>query len=163
MPRLFALTGKLLVVSLSATACFASSEPQRPDLLIDFPATVDAGSAHDAVLDISNPGPEDIDPLFVSFTYVGVGGAQDVPPPIVNLGAQGANPAVLEVSPEPTDVSSDGTVYRFGSLADGDSMTITFTLRVPREPGVAANAVTVYDGEEIDRARGVRLQTTVRR
>ncbi|MGH2694389.1 MAG: hypothetical protein ACRDJJ_06170 [Actinomycetota bacterium] len=152
-----------LLVAFATTACFASSEPPRPELSIAFPEAVDAGSVHDAVLSVSNPGPEDIDPLFVSFTWVGVGGAQDVPTPIVNLGARGENRSVLEVSPEPVGVSTDGTVYRFGSLPEGESMTITFTLRVPQESGVAANAVTVYDGGEIDRARGVRLQATVRR
>lgn len=152
-----------VTTALAATACFASSDPPRPELSIAFPETVEVGSVHDAVLDVSNPGPEDIDPLFVSFTWVGVGGTQDVPIPIVNVGARGENRAVLEVSPEPTSVSTDGTVYRFGSLSEGESMTITFTLRVPQEPGVAANAVTVYDGGEIERARGVRLQATVRR
>jgi hypothetical protein len=157
------LVGTLAASVVAATACFASSEPDRPELSIEFPESVDAGSVHELVVDVFNPAPEAIDPLFVSFTWVGVGGAQDVPPPIVNLGSRGANSAVLEVSPQPSGVSTDGTVYRFGSLAEGGSTTITFTLRVPREPGVAANAVTVYDGEEIDRAKGVRLQTTVRR
>jgi hypothetical protein len=172
MLRLFASTGRIrasqrtalvVVTLLTATACYGSSEPPRPELSIDFPEAVERGSVHDAVLHITNPGPEAIDPLFVAFSWVGVARAQEVPVPIVNFSSGGENPAVVDVSPEPVGVSQDGAVYRFGSVPDGDSLTITFTLRVPNRPGVAANAVTVYDGQEIERAGGQRLQTTVRR
>ena len=153
----------LVILALAGTACYGSSEPPRPELSIDFPDVVDGGSVHDAVLDVSNPGRQEIDPLFVAFSWVGVARSEDVPVPIVNFSSGGENPAVVDVSPEPVGVSQDGAVYRFGSLAAGDSLTITFTLRVPERPGIAANAVTVYDGEEIERAGGERLETTVRR
>jgi hypothetical protein len=58
-------------------------------------------------------------------------------------------------------VSQDGDVYRFGPLAEGKSVTISFTLKVPETPGVVANAMVVYDGAHPDRARGVRLETVV--
>ena len=68
---------------------------------------------------------------------------------------------VIAVTPRPSSVSSDGAVYRFTPLPEGDSLTIEFSLRVPRRRGLAANSVTVYDDVDPTRASGARLATHV--
>ncbi|MEA2517364.1 MAG: hypothetical protein QOG16_1202, partial [Actinomycetota bacterium] len=42
-----------------------------------------------------------------------------------------------------------------------EAMTVVFELRVPEQPGPAANSVSAYPGEHPDRAKGVRLGTEV--
>ncbi|MBA3430224.1 MAG: hypothetical protein H0U16_01930, partial [Actinobacteria bacterium] len=116
----------------------------------------------EAVLTIENPGPGDIDTVAVAFATIAPSpGTREFPVPIVGIGSDGTNPAVVEVSPEPRATSDDGVVYTFEGLAEGGSTSITFTLQMPVRPGVAANSVQVYDGRDIARARGIRLQTTV--
>lgn len=133
-----------------------------PELSVAFPSSAKASSSADAVLTIENPGPGDIDTVAVAFATIAPSpGTREFPVPIVGIGRDGTNPAVLEVSPEPRAVSEDGVVYTFEGLAEGDTTDITFTLRMPARPGVAANSVQVYDGRDIARARGIRLQTTV--
>jgi hypothetical protein len=149
-------------VALALVACFGESGSGRPIVELDFPRNVQRSSVHDAVLHIENPGPVEMSSVLVSFTWVGVAG-RGLPTPIVNFAAKNQNPAVVEIEPEPDSVSRDGTVYRFGGLDEGEEMTITFTLEMPAQSGLAANAVTVYDGADIERAQGVRLATVVQR
>ncbi len=109
-----------------------------------------------------DPGPGDMSSVVVAFSRTGPSpGATALPPPIVDVGFGQTNPAIAAIRPTPAAISPDAVVYRFGPLKTGHSMTIRFTVKVPRTPGVLANAVVVYDGQHPDRARGVRLQTVV--
>jgi hypothetical protein len=87
-----------------------------------------------------------------------------MPLPLVGIAMEGEeSPSVLEVEPEPEGIGQGGVVYRFDGLAEGDSVVIRFTLKAPVVPGTAASSVQVYDGADVSRARGVRLQTSVER
>lgn len=133
-----------------------------PEVSVDFPATSPPGSDRVAKLHVKDPGPGDMSSVVVAFSRTGPSpGATALPPPIVDVGFAQSNPAIVAIRPRPVAISPDGVVYRFGPLKIGQSMTIRFTLKVPKTPGVLANAVVVYDGQHPDRARGVRLQTVV--
>ena len=76
----------------------------------------------------------------------------------------GESASIIEVEPSPRATSHDGVVFTFDGLAEGERRV----LFIPSDgagskPGVAANSVQVYDGQEIDRAAGVRVETTVER
>jgi len=155
----------LALVALTATsACFSArselsaSGRGLPQPTVAFPERAAPGTVHSARLEVRNPGPGDITTLVVAFALVGAPAAEGLPTPLVGPGRKGR---VLKVTPAPSSVSADGSVYRFGSLAEGETTTVTFTLRVPRRPGLAANSVTVYDDTDPSRARGVRLETLV--
>lgn len=154
---------------LLAVACagddpdLAPSGLSRPRLTIEFPATVQSASVHTAVLEVTNPGPGDMDAIRVTFARVGVAGRRDLPVPIVEAGFRGRNEAILDIEPPARSVSEDGVSYIFEGLGEGESVTIDFVLEVPRDPGYAANAVIVEDAQDIERSRGVRLETTVER
>ena len=156
-----------VVVALLGAACWSEgadltdSGKGKPSVTVDFPETVPDGSTRTATLEVRNPGPGDMDSLFVSFSLVGVGGTEAVPAPLVAAGAGRRSPSIVAVDPRPASVASGGTIYRFGGLPEGESATLRFRRRAPREPGVAANSVTAYAGEEPDRARGVLLETRV--
>jgi hypothetical protein len=159
----------LALVALVVPACYgdaANLSPSGkglPQVVVDFPATSDPGSVHTARLGVTNPGPGDIERLAVSFALVGAPAAEGLPTPVVDATRRGRSAGVLAVSPRPTSVSSNGSVYRFSALPEGEALTIEFRLRVPRVAGGAANSVTVYDEVDPSRARGVRLETTVKR
>lgn len=148
-----------------------SSGKGKPLLEVSFPDEVEAGSVQEAVIEITNPGPEDIATVAIAFALVGpTQGSSELPIPLVALGSGGENPSVVAVDPEPFAVSDNGTVYTFaptgGSAArlpEGASLTVTFTIRIPDRTGEAANSLQVYDGNEIDRVRGVRLATVIGR
>lgn len=163
---------------LVLTSCFRGDDPNitasgkgKPEISAEIPATVEAGSVQQAAIEVTNPGPGDLEILAIAFALVGPVGEQgEFPTAIVPLGARRQNPAVVSVTPEPTGISDDGTVYTFGPLeggapriSEGDSIAIVFELRMPEREGPAANSVQAYDGNEIERARGVRLSTEVRR
>jgi hypothetical protein len=133
-----------------------------PQVSVTFPATSSPGSTHVARLHVVNPGPGRMSSVVVSFSRTGPSpGASAIPPPIVDVGFAQSNAAIAAIHPRPKGVSPDGVVYNFAPLEVGSSTTISFTLKVPKTPGVVANAVIVYDGGHTDRARGVRLQTVV--
>jgi hypothetical protein len=134
----------------------------RPEVSVEFPATSEPGSVQTATFTIRNPGPNEMQSIFLSFARVGPaeGGGQ-LPLPIVDAGAQHENLAIVSISPEPDATSIEGVVFRFGGLAVGETMTVTFELMVPDTIGPAANSVTAYPGEEPERAKGVRLDTQV--
>jgi hypothetical protein len=133
-----------------------------PEPSIEFPATAAPGSVQEAVLTVKNPGPGDIPSLFVTFVLVGPGSpGQEFPRPILNGGPRGKDPNVISISPEPVAVDEQGINYRFEGLPEGEEVTIEFRVKVPMERGPAANSVTVSDGEDVERARGVRLETVV--
>lgn len=158
-----------LAAALLGAACFSESADLtdsgkgKPSVAVDFPPTVAPGSTHTATLEIRNPGPGDMDSLFVSFSLVGVGGTEAVPAPLVAVGRRRRSPSIVSVDPRPAEVAAGGAVYRFGGLGEGESATLVFRIKAPDEPGVAANSVTAYAGEEPDRARGVLLETRVQR
>src|SRR5918999_5708852 len=133
-----------------------------PQVAVEFPAMSAPGSVHTAALEVANPGPGDIGRLAVSFALVGAPAAEGLPATLIGAAGGGRAQSVLAVSPRPMSVSPDGAVYRFGGLEEGESLTIEFELRVPRTPGVAANSVVVSDDSDPARARGARLETTVR-
>ena len=134
----------------------------RPEISVDFPETSDPGSVQTAMFTIRNPGPNEMQSIFLSFARVGPAeGGGELPMPIVDVGARHENPAIVSISPEPDAASIDAVVFRFGGLDVGESMTISFELLLGDSPGPAANSVTAYPGEEPERAKGVRLDTEV--
>jgi hypothetical protein len=142
----------------------------RPQVSVEFPERTEPGEIYDAILTVSNPGPGDMNTIAVAFaTIAPTPGAQEMPLPLIGLGRNETNPSIVSVQPEPSGVSSDAVVFTFreidGSprLPQGESITITFSIRVPVTAGIAGASVQVYDGQEIDRASGVRLQTSVGR
>ena len=157
MRRAALLTACLLVFP----ACFSGTgdDPAqtRPIVSLDFPASLGAGEEATATLEVENPGP-DIGTLTVAFALLG---GADLPQPLIGFGAKGENPSVVSVEPEPTGVSQDGVVYRFDALPEGETVTIEFVLRAPVRRGSYANSVTVSDGEDVERSRGVPLRTQV--
>jgi hypothetical protein len=106
-------------------------------------------------LTVTNPGPEPMSSVLVTFTRVGLA------TPIVDTAARRNNPAIVSVEPEPLTVDQAAVVYQFDGLADGESATIEFRLKVPLRQGVAANSVQVSDGGAPNRIGGIRLETTV--
>lgn len=134
-----------------------------PEVSAEFPERVQAGSEESLVVTVSNPGPEDMLGVTIAFTSVAVSGRTEIPDPLVVPGVKAASRSVVAVSPEPVAVSPDGVSYRFSALDEGESLTVTFTIRVPDGAGFLANSVTAYDSQEVDRARGVRVETTVER
>lgn len=134
----------------------------KPVLSIEFPESVERGSTATAALTVENPGPGDMGSVVVAFAPVGVAAASGpLPAELVPLAASDENPAVASIDPKPRDVSGDGVVYVFDGLAEGETREISFDIRVPDEPGPAANSVSVYAGEDASRIRGLRLETVV--
>ncbi len=154
------LLGIAALVAVAQIRTTDESAAAPPEVTVAFPKSVEAGSVHTATFTIHNPGPRDISMLFVSFSLVGVPGAEDQPQPLVE-GATGerASP-VVEVRPEPAAVGA-GVRFAFGPLEAGESTTVEFDLRAPANPGAAANSVLVYDGRDPEIAAGVKLATTV--
>jgi hypothetical protein len=158
MPSVLRSVVGATVAIVAFTGCFGAdseSEASRPQVAIDFPASSTPGSVQTMTLTVTNPGPEPMSTVLVTFTRVGMDG------PIVDAASGGDNPAVASVDPEPLRVDEAAVVYHFDGLAEGESATISFRLKVPLERGVAANSVQVSDGANPDRVRGVRLETEV--
>jgi hypothetical protein len=156
----------LALVALLAIALFIAQRDVptegRPEIVVEFPATSAPGSTQTAVFTIYNPGPAPMQSVFLAFARVGpAAGGGEIPFPIVDAGARHENPAIVTIDPEPDAISIEGVVFRFGRLDGGQSMTVSFDLVIPEQPGPAANSVTAYPGEDPERARGVRLETEV--
>lgn len=130
----------------------------KPELSLEFPASTSPGSSESAELTITNPGPEAMDSIVVAFSRLG---DPELPQPVVDVVGRNEEGAVEDVTPKPNAVSPDGIIYTFDGIAEGESLTVTFTLVVPQETGPAGNAILVYEGQDPDRARGVRLETEV--
>lgn len=134
----------------------------KPVITAEFPETASGGAIETATLTIENPGPGDMSSVVVAFVTVGVAAASGpLPNDLVPITTSADNPAVVSITPEPRSVSDDGVVYVFDGLEEGETMEIAFRIRVPTEPGPAASSVSVYAGDEADRIRGLRIQTTV--
>ena len=158
-PRRIRAGSLLIVFCLSACVGGASqvtaSGKGLPELKIEFPPVVEAGSTETAIVTVTNPGPEELPSLLITFALVG----SDTP--LVTIGAEGSNPSIAGVDPEPVGVSEDGVIYRFDGLAEGKSIEVAFDIVIPDVRGPVANSVTVADGNEVERATGDRLETVV--
>ena len=136
----------------------------KPLVTANFPATVEAGSTQELEIDVENPGPGDIRTIVIAFALVGpIAGQDELPAPLIAIGVDGESPSLVAVEPSPAGISEDAALYTFEGLAEGENGTFTFDVKVPEQPGTAANSVQVYDGQELDRASGVRVETTVER
>jgi hypothetical protein len=157
-----ALLAVLVIALFIGNMDVPEGEVGRPEITVEFPEVSDAGSVQTATFTIHNPSDERMASVFLAFARVGPAqGGDPLPYPIVDPGAKHENPAIVSIDPEPEASSIDAVVFRFGSLDAGESMTVTFDLKIPEVPGPAANSVSVYPGEHPDRAKGVRLDTEV--
>ena len=166
-PRLAAaaLLALVLTSCLGPDPNLTESGQGKPQITVDFPGRVPAGSTQEATFTVTNPGPGAINVLAIAFARLG---DPKLPQPIVEVAPRGRS-AVLDIEPRPTAVSRDGVVYAFGPqqgeagpvLPVGESLEITFRLSMPVTPGPAGNSVQAYDGDEVERARGVRLETEI--
>lgn len=165
------MTRWVVVVALAMPGCFGGSSNTtetglgKPSVGVEIPAQVEAGSTQEFVVTIANPGPGDMDTVVVAFALVGpVRSDGSLPTPLVSMGGESS---VVSVDPEPAGISDNGTVYVFGDtrdaavVAEGEEFQVTFTIETPDESGTAANSVQVYDGSEVERAAGARLETLV--
>ena len=164
MRRLVAAAAALLVLA----GCFGpdpnltETGKGKPLLSVEFPERVSSGAVETATFTVENPGPGEMDSVVVAFATAGVAGASGpLPVELVPITTTSENPRVESVAPEPRDVSEDGVLYVFDGLGEGESLEISFDIRVPDEPGPAANSVSVYAGEDADRIKGLLLQTVV--
>ena len=131
----------------------------KPELALSFPETTTSGSIEVAELTILNPGPGEMESLVVAFSRLG---DPQLPPPIVDASPQrGRDGVVQDVSPAPRAVSPDGIIYTFDGIGEGEQLVVEFSLRIPVIDGPAGNAILVYEGQDPERARGVRLETEV--
>lgn len=130
----------------------------KPEVTAEIPEQVDAGDVVTAVLRVTNPGPEDMASIVVSFARVG---DPSLPYPIVEPLPGRARSGIEDIRPEPTGESPSDATYTFAGLAEGESTEIEFDLRIPDREGTVGNSVQVYDGAEVARARGVRIETEV--
>lgn len=167
-PRRATATAAVLLLLLAG--CFGGGEnltdtgKGRPRITADFPATVEAGSTATLEVEVENPGPGDIPTVVIAFALVGPrAGQSELPAPLVALGVDGENASIVEIEPSPRGTSQDGVVFTFEGISEGETASFSFQVRAPDEPGIAANSVQVYDGQEVDRAAGVRVETTVER
>ena len=135
-----------------------------PTVSAEFPETVTTGSTETLDVTVENPGPGDMDTIAIAFALIGPSsGESGFPAPLIAIGVKGESPSIVEVEPSPNGVSQDAVVYTFEGIPEGESASYSFDVKVPDEPGTAANSVQVYDGQEVDRAAGVRVETTVER
>lgn len=165
-----------VLVALLSAGCYGEdsnlteSGKGKPRVVVDFPATAEAGSTQELTIEVTNPGPGAMPNVFVAFTLVGVGGAEGVAQPLVVGGPGGRSPSVEAVDPEPIDSGEAGTVYKFASapggagepfLPVGKSVSLKFRIELPERAGSYANSLQVYDGSEPDRAGGFMLEVEV--
>lgn len=145
-------------------ACFGADQELTeagdgyPELALEFPESVTSGSTETAALSVTNPGPGEMGSLVVSFSRLG---DPALPPPLVDVTGRNREGTVRDVTPEPNAVSPDGITYTFDGLDVGETVTIEFDIAIPVTEGPAGNAILVYEGQDPNRARGVRLRTEV--
>lgn len=154
-----------LVLAFLVAGCYGGADADltetgkgRPDVTATVPPEAKPGQTVEAVIEVANPGPGDMASVVVAFSRLG---DPKLPIPIVEVGRGGRSDGIADVEPAPDVISPDGVVYRFGSLAEGESMQITFELVMPDVGGDVGNAVTVYDGDEPGRARGARISISL--
>ena len=162
MPRFLVA---LCVVSLGSFAC-TGPDPNvtetgggKPQLALEFPETAESGEVVTATIEVTNPGPRDMDSIVVSFVRVG---DPSLPEPIVEPRQGRLRSGIEAIRPEPRGQSPADATYAFDGIPEGGSVTLEFDLRIPDGAGTFGNSVQVYDGTEVDRAAGVRLEIEVR-
>ncbi len=157
----------VLAVAIAAALSTACSGPDpnltetgkgRPELSVEFPDKAASGEVVTAALEISNPGPGDIGTLVVSFARVG---DPNLPSPIVEPRRSRGGSGIEAIRPEPVGESPPDATYTFRGIQEGESTTIEFDLRIPEAEGTVGNSIQVYDGAEIDRAKGIRIALDV--
>lgn len=153
-----AATALLLLGCTGPDPNLTESGTGKPEVSAEFPAEAAVGDVVTASIRITNPGPEDMVSIVVSFARVG---DPSLPYPIVEPLPDRARAGIRDIRPEPTGESPPDATYTFGPLAEGDSTTIEFDLVIPDHDGVVGNSVQVYDGAEPQRARGVRIEIEV--
>jgi hypothetical protein len=131
----------------------------KPRITIDIPETAPPGDVVTASIEISNPGPQDMDSIVVSFVRVG---DPSLPEPIVEPRKGRAESGIEDIRPEPAGESPPDATYAFGGVPEGESITLEFDLRMPDDVGSYGNSVQIYEGAEVDRAAGARLEIEVR-
>jgi hypothetical protein len=141
-------------------ACFAGTDLTDagngiPQVAVDFPDKTKAGSVRTATLTVTNPGPGGMPVMDVTFARVGTEA-----PLIDDLSRRPAR-AIVSAAPEP--LSFDGVAYRFEGPPEGQTVAVEFQIRIPPTAGVVANSLTVSDPQDPQRARGVRLATSIER
>ncbi|HJR45956.1 MAG TPA: hypothetical protein VJ927_10165 [Actinomycetota bacterium] len=158
------LTAVVLLAALAA-AC-TGPDPNvtetgagKPRVTAEFPETAEVGEVHTATIEVTNPGPRDMSVIVVSFARVG---DPSLPFPIVEPLPGRARSGIEAIRPEPNGESPPDATYTFDGLAEGESTTIEFDLRIPDATGTVGNVIQVYDGAEVGRAAGVRIETEIR-
>lgn len=153
-----AVAASLLVACTGPDPNLTESGTGKPEVSAEFPEEAAPGDVVTASIRVTNPGPEDMATIVVSFARVG---DPSLPYPIVEPLPDRARAGIRDIRPEPTGESPPDATYTFGPLAEGDSTTIEFDLVIPDRSGVVGNSVQVYDGAEPERARGIRLEIEV--
>lgn len=164
MKKLVAFLAAMMVI---AAACSTGPDPNltesgkgKPVVTVQFPDSAAPGDVVTASIHVENPGPGDMQPIVVSFTRVG---DPSLPLPIVEPRRKLIDAGIEDIRPEPTGASPTDSTFTFDGVAEGGETTIEFDLRIPEDgKGTMGNVVQVYDGVEIDRARGARIEIEVR-
>lgn len=156
-----------MVVSILCVACFPPDTELTdagrglPDLTAEIEPVLEPGSTTQLSVIITNPGPGDMTSVIVSFSRVGASAQEELPQPLVDVGVQKESDSIIGSDPEPESISLDAMTYKFAGLREGESVTIVFELKVPKQQGAYANALVAYDGVDVERARGIRINATV--
>lgn len=168
--RFLALSSVVLLGAVCAGPDTTTTDSGQalPSVQVRFPNQASPAAVETATIEVANPGPGDIESLFVAFSLVGVGGSDGVAEPLVETGALARSSSVVAVRPKPDATSPDGVTYKFSDrdgsgpvLEAGRSFEVQFDVRVPAEPGRAASSVQVYAGEDPERSQGALLETEV--
>lgn len=159
------LRGTLAALALLVLVACTGPDPNltatgagKPELSVDFPESAGSGDVVTASIQITNTGPQDMDSIVVSFVRVG---DPSLPEPIVEPRKGRLQSGIEDIRPEPRGQSPADATYAFEGIPEGESVTLEFDLRMPQGPGTFGNSVQVYDGSEVDRAAGVRLEIEV--
>lgn len=147
-----------LVACTGAEPNLTETGAGKPELSAEFPETAAPGEVVTAVIEVTNPGPQDMDSIVVSFVRVG---DPSLPQPIVEPRQGRLRSGIEDIRPEPRGESPPDATYAFEGVAEGGSITLEFDLRMPDEPGTFGNSVQIYDGSEVGRAAGIRLEIEV--
>ena len=152
------------VAVLLLSACTGSDQnltetgAGKPQLTVEFPDTAASGDVVTASIEVSNPGPQDMDSIVVSFVRVG---DPSLPEPLVEPRKGRLQSGIEDIRPEPRGQSPADATYAFEGIPEGGTVTLEFDLRIPEGSGTFGNSVQVYDGSEVDRAAGIRLDIEV--
>ena len=162
-------------LALLLAACFGPDPSltegglAKPQLTVDLPAEAAAGSSEQLVVEIDNPGPGDMSAFTVAFANVAVGGTagsvqpllRPAPPPKQLGDEQPVSPSIGAIEPDPLTVGEGGLVFGFGPLPEEKSVSVSFEIVLPDDPGTYANSVQAYDSQVLDRIDAQKLQVEI--